>query len=127
MPEAIPFRPGVPQQRVDVTLSGVTYGIVAHWNGREDGEEGGAYYLNVYEEDDTPIAIGLKVVLGVLLGRRYTHEFFSSGARALIAVDLGNSGRECGVDELGGRIQVWYLTELDLLLARQPPLEIPAK
>lgn len=122
MAEVVPFRPGVPQQRVDVTLSGVTYGIVAHWNAMDN-----AFYLNVYEEDDTPIAMSLKVVLGVVLGRSYTHEFFSSGARGLIAVDLSNTGAECGVDELGGRVQIWYFTELDMLLASSPPLEVPKK
>lgn len=122
MAEVVPFRPGVPQQRLDITLAGVSYVMITHWNARDN-----AYYIDVLEADETPVAYGIKVVLGVVLGRRYTHEFFNSGERGLIAVDLSNTGRECGVDELGGRVQIWYLTEVDMRLASTPPLEVPAR
>lgn len=118
MAESIPFTPGIPHQRLEVTLAGVPMIIDARWNSRDE-----AFYLDVFDVGENPIARGVKVVLGALLGRGNTHPFFYG--RALFAVDKSGTGRECGLDDLGARIILMYLTEVDLLLASQPALEIP--
>ncbi len=118
MAESIPFESGVPHQELEVTLAGVPNLVEARWNDQDR-----SFYLSVYEIDGTPIAVGLKVVLGVLLGRKSTHKFFKG--RALFAVDNANTGEECRLDDLGGRITIIYLTEADLELASAPPLVIP--
>lgn len=118
MAELIPFKPGIPQQEFEVTLAGVPYWVETHWN-----EADQAHYLDLYEVNLDPIAIGLKIVLGCKLGDTYLHPFFVG--RALIVVDDSNTGLDARVDDLGGRINVVYFTELDLQLAQSPPLEIP--
>jgi len=118
MAEIIPFTPGDPNQDLTVTLDGEPWGIVARWNGRDN-----AWYLDIYEADRKPIAMSIKVVLGVKLGRKYTHRFFSN--RALIAWDESNTGIEAGLDDLGSRVSVIYMTEADLALAGMPGVERP--
>lgn len=117
MAEFIPFTPGNPNETLEVTLAGDPYVLVSQWNATDNGKTG-AFYLHLYDVNKKPIAVGMKVALGVILGRTSTHFFFSG--RALFAYDKSNSGRECGVDDLGGRIQVAYLTADDLILARGP-------
>lgn len=122
MAEFIPFTPGNPNETLEVTLDGKPYVMVTRWNST-DNNKTGAFYLDLYTVSLVPICTGMKIVLGALLGRRCTHPFFVG--RALFAYDKSNSGRECGVDDLGGRIQVAYLTESDLLLAQSPRRVIP--
>lgn len=118
MAEVIPFQPGVPHQRLECTLAGLTNLFEARWNTRD-----AAWYLNVMEVDETPIAMGLKIVLGVEMGRACTHPFFRG--RGLVALDLSRSLREATLDDLGKRVLVIYFTELDKFLAQAPELEIP--
>lgn len=117
MAEFIPFTPGNPNETLEIVLAGDPYLIVSRWNGT-DNNKTGAFYLDLYDVNKKAIAVGMKVTLGVLLGRTNTHVFFAG--RALFAYDKSNSGRECGIDDLGGRIQVAYLTADDLILARGP-------
>ncbi len=118
MPEMIPFTPGDSNQKLEISLAGESSIIEARWNSEDT-----AWYLNVRTSDGTPVAMGLKVCLGVLLGRSCLHPFFRD--RALFAIDRSNQGLEAGLNDLGSRVMVIYLTEVDLALAHQPPLMIP--
>lgn len=120
MAESLPFTPGLAGQRLELTLAGSQCVFVSYWNDVEK-----SHYLDVFEIDDTPIIRGLKVVLGVNFVRRSTHPLFVG--RALFAVDESNTGVEAGIDDLGGRVTILYLTELDLLLATQPPMVVPER
>lgn len=115
MAEAIPFDPSVPHQRVEATMAGIAIVIDARWNARDS-----AFYLDFFEADGlTPIIRSVKVVLGAKLGRTSTHPFFVG--KALFAFDRSGEGVECGLDDLGARVDVMYLTERDVQIAQSTP------
>lgn len=117
MPEALPFEPSVPHQRIEVALTGISIVVEARWNDRDQ-----AYYLDFWEADGiTPIIRSVKVVLGAKLARTTTHQFLQG--RALVAWDKSGEHRECGLDDLGQRVVVLYLTERDVALLKAPPKE----
>jgi len=120
MAEAIPFLPGVPHQSLECTINGVTRIFEARWNTRDD-----SWYLNVLEVDEEPILMGIKLRLGVEMGRSCTHELFASGARALVAIDFSGRAQEAGLDDLGTRVAVVYFTEVDKFLAQVPQAPVP--
>lgn len=116
MPTIVPFVPGDPDQRFEIALDGEPYVLRARWNTSED--DAGAWYLDAWERDGkTPIAFGIKLVLGALLGRTYLHPLFLSG---VILIDLSDSGVEAGLQDLGGRVLLLHLTADDVVLMRQP-------
>lgn len=117
--EEIPFTPGEPQQRLDVTIDGYPLIIEAKWVERE-----AVHTLDLWEADHkTPIAFGLNVVLGAFIGRQVRHEFFAG--RVLMVVDRSGGTQDAGIDELGSRIAVVCLNQLDQFLlstaAPKPP------
>lgn len=110
MPLALPFKSSIPSFRVGTTLDGVAYLLDVSWNAGSETVPG-AWYFDLLLEDETPIASGVKVVLGVFLARRATHPKRPPGY--LIASDLAPvNGREtdAGFDDLGARVQVYYYT-----------------
>jgi hypothetical protein len=111
MAEIIPFVPGIPHQSIEVTLAGTPMVVEARWNAVD-----AAYYLDFYDADNNPIARSLKVVLGANLVNRSTHELLRG--RAVFAVNYSDTYAECGIDDLGARIQVVFFTEMDMDLAR---------
>lgn len=122
MSGVIPIEPGDPEQRLEIALGGATYVLRVRWNTR-DNEGRGAWYLDIWESDGkTPVALGLKIVLGVLLGRRSTHPLFAGG---LFAVPEPDVTSEPGLYDLGGRVTLWYLEPDDLRLAALPAPETP--
>lgn len=110
---AIPIDPAFDHQEFTTTIEGVQYGFRFDWNDRDEG--GGAHYMSIYDRDQQPIAVGVKVVLGVYLGRRYTHPLFDQGA--FVAIPTWDKDREAGRGELGngGRVVLAYFT-LDALM-----------
>lgn len=113
MPIVIPVQPGdvvgSADYRLGTTIESTAYLIDMHWNRRED-----RWYLSLLEIDETPIVSGVKVVLGVVLGRRSAHPLFRRGA--LVAVDLERTGPGRGVEagwaDLGRRVVLrWYDAE----------------
>lgn len=109
----IPFAASTPRQSFTTTIENASYLFTARWVGRE-----GAWYFDVAETDETPIASGIKVVLGVVLGRRCHHPLFRRGI--FVAADLSGAGREAGLDDFGadGRVQVVRLTLAEALSLR---------
>lgn len=81
-------------------ISGVNYAFAnIHWNSEDAG-----WYFDLLEEDGTPILAGIKLVLGVSLGRTSTHPFFK--ANILTLVDSSGDHKDPGFDDLGGRVQL---------------------
>ena len=100
MPRQLPLVPSIPFYRFGTTLSDVPYIFDIRWNGRDE-----AWYMDILQEDETPIRHGVKIVLGALLGRRSRDPAFPLGV--MIAADLSGEGREATFDDLGTRVAVY--------------------
>lgn len=102
MPEILPLLPQIPFQRFGTTLNGTQHQLRARYVGRED-----AWYLDLLSENNTPIRMGMKVVLGAYMGIRSTHPDMPG---VFIARDLSNEEREATLDDLGTRVIVYFFT-----------------
>jgi hypothetical protein len=112
MPFILPLVPSVPLYTV--TLVGIddrTYNFRLRWNSQANGRQG-AWCMDVYEVDNTPIAVGIKIVLGVYLGRTSTHPLFRNGV--FIARDTSGQSREATLHDLGTRVVVEYFTAREI-------------
>lgn len=107
----LPLIPSNPNYRFGTSLDGVQYVIDIRWNARAN-LGGGAWYMDVLQADQTPIRMGLKVVLGCVLGGRVTAPEFPQGA--LFAVDQSGLDVEASLDDLGTRLIVVYVPAADL-------------
>lgn len=117
MSGVIPIEPGDPDQRIDVALGAATYHLRVRWNTRDNAGVG-SWYLDIYEADaKTPIVTSVKLVIGVLLGRRSTHPLFNGNLFLVAESDLA---REAGLFDLGARVTLWYLEPGDADLASMP-------
>lgn len=112
MPVLLPLEPSIGHYRRSTTLSSRLVIYDVRWNGRDE-----AWYLSLYDQDEEPIALGLRIVLGVPLARRSTNQSRLPGM--LIAEDLSGEAREAGFDDLGIRVVVFYfeIDELEELVA----------
>jgi hypothetical protein len=108
MPVNLPLEPSNASYQVVTTLDGANYIFDVRWNPEDPG-----WFIDVSDAVGDQIAIGLKVVLGVVLGRRITDSRIWPGM--LIAVDTSNAGLDAGLDDLGGRVQVQYYTIAELI------------
>jgi len=110
MAEYLPFIQSDTNYRLVVPLSGVPYLIDVYWNDRDS-----AWYMDLYEADETVILTGIKLALGQIIGRRSRHDFFTQ--HILRVIDTSGSGKDAGFDDLGGRIQVMHIpvSELDVM------------
>lgn len=107
MPEQLPLAPSIPNYRVGTVLGGTQYLIDVRWNARD-----GAWYMDVLAEDETPIALGIKIVLGAFLGGHVTDPSFPDGL--LLASDLTGRGMDAGFDDLGAGVVVNFWTRAEL-------------
>lgn len=108
----IPFRPSVPNYEFTTVLDNTKVTFDVLWNARDN-----AWYFDLYARDLTPIAFGIKVVLGVNLGRKSTDIFFQQNL--LRAFDTSGKGRDAGIDDLGARVIVRRYAMLDLIFGTQ--------
>lgn len=107
-PIELPFKGGIGYYRLGTSIGGTHYLVDVRWN-----VSAAAWYLDFFEQDETPIILGVKLVLGAYLGRRSNHPLFTSGV--FVAIDLTNSGREAAFDDLGGRVIVTYIPVVELI------------
>lgn len=126
MPSYIPFIPSDNNYTLSVTLDGTPYLIDVHWNERAPSSQGGVWYMDLYAADRTPIAVGIAILLGAEINtqRRYI-SFFQENV--LQVVDTSGSGVDAAFDELGGRIQVLFLTNAEMqsgAVSAPPPIGI---
>ncbi len=99
MPQIMPMVPSVPFYRLATAVDSTAYLIDVRWNERD-----AAWYLDFYEEDETPIAMGVKVVLGAYLGRSFQHPLFRDGV--FVAVDTSGQRLDATLDDLGTRVHI---------------------
>lgn len=107
-PQILPFVPSVPYYRFRTSIENVAYIFDVRWNVRD-----AAWYFDLLETDETPIALGVKIVLGMSLARRIKHPLFRNGT--LVAIDTSGKLREPGLDDLGTRVQIRYYTVYDII------------
>jgi len=103
MPQLLPLIPSVPSYRVATTLAGTQYVLDVRWNGRA-----AAWYMDLLQEDTTPIALGIKIVLGRFIGIRVTDPAFPPGI--IMASDLSGAGIDATLDDIGTRVAVYFYT-----------------
>jgi hypothetical protein len=96
-------RAGEPGISFTVELDGDVFRVALRYNDRDD-----RFYMSIYDEDDAPIAIGLKVVLDtpmmqhVVDARRPRGEF--------VAVDVAGSTTEPNLTTLGARVDLLFVS-----------------
>jgi len=103
MPEALPVTPSVPNYTVGVVLDDRAYVLGMRWDSRDS-----AWYLDVMDEDEDPIRMGIKVVLDAALGRDCTDPRFPQGI--ITASDTSNQDLEATIDDMGARVGLFYYT-----------------
>lgn len=114
----VPIRPGVPEQKISIALDRNVYVLRFRWNTSDDARKG-AWYMDAWESDGkTRIALGIKLVLGALLGKSYSHQLFIGG---MFLVERGQvTGQEPRLFDLGGRVVLVHFTAADRILAGMP-------
>ena len=115
MPDMIPFTPSDNNYRLSVSLGDTKYLFDVYWNARDL-----AWYFDLLQDDETPIAYGIKVVLGVSggLGARSQDPFFTQ--HRLTAIDTSGQDIDAAYDDLGARIVVVHRTQSELLFGDNP-------
>lgn len=93
----------------ELTLGGVAYNIETRFNSR-DGDSGN-WYVSLYDQANTLIFGGMKVISNQLLTHRFHNEAFSTGQ--LICVGDGSKVTE---DEfgIGKKHQLYYYTNAEI-------------
>lgn len=112
----LPLEPSI--SRYDFTLSLPTPGALAgtpyifrfRWNSRDV-----AWYMDVYEIDETVVVLGVKLVLGTYVGRMCPHPLFAEGI--FIVIDTTNKHKEAGYDDMGTRVELWYCSANEIAVA----------
>lgn len=111
----IPIAQSVYFQTFTTTLDSVQYNFRVRWNSKD-----AAWYFDVAEADNTPIATGVKIVLGCYLGRTTNHTLFRDGV--FVAVDtapgLAGEAKDAGIDDLGARVLLMRLELVEVLSLR---------
>jgi len=108
MPFFIPIVQSNPNYRLQLSIGNAGYLFDFRWNTRE-----GYWYLDVYDVTERPIRTGMKCVVGTFLGRSSQEAPFADGA--LIVYDTSGKGLDAGLDDFGSRVQMVYLSSLELL------------
>ncbi len=116
--QVLPFHvaAGREERTFVTTVDDVPYVFRVYWNPRDrDVEAGieGAWYFDVSEADDTPIATGVKVVLGVFLARTTRHRLTRRGA--LLAYDTTRANREATFTDIGWRVLMLWIPEAEIV------------
>ena len=91
-----------------VTLDGVEFVLRVRWNSRMQ-----RWVLDLYDVAEAPLATNLVLNVGsgllAAFGRRAD---FPAGE--LLAFDTSGAGAEAGIDDLGGRVRLYYVEAAEL-------------
>jgi len=102
----LPLVPSNPNYVFSCIVVNQEVSIRVRWNARDS-----AWYMDWSDANGGRIIAGMKIVLGVNLGRASTHELFK---RIIVrAVDTSNRGAEAGFDDIGVRVVVRVYTISD--------------
>jgi hypothetical protein len=98
---ALPTSLTLTHYEMRLSLDGVAYALVFHWNDRDE-----SWYLDILTDEDERIASGLKIIVGWPLGIRSADLRMPAGL--LMAIDTSGEGRQPAIDELGERVILYY-------------------
>lgn len=104
----IPFLTSQTNYILACAIDDAQYNFDVRWNSRDE-----AWYFDMYEDDDTPVVLNVKVVCGVQLGRRSQHRFFDD--HMLTAIDTSGQGVDPGYDDLNSRVVLVVTTPSNAL------------
>lgn len=122
MATIIPFVPGEPEQKIEITLDQETVVMRARYNSLDD-DGAGAWYLDVWEADgETPIAFGIKLILGTRLGETVDHPVFAAGMFLLPGKNATGAAGDPKLNDLGVNVDLVHLTAADAVLLETTPL-----
>lgn len=107
----LPIDSAFPSYRVGTAIDGTQYVLDVYWN-----EIDLAWYMSVFAADGEPIRQGIRIVLGIKLGRRCVDPRFPTGA--IVARDLTGAGLDAGRNDLGARVQLRYYTAEEIAAER---------
>jgi hypothetical protein len=99
----IPILPSVPHQEFAVVLDGVEYILEIRWNDRDE-----AWFANLYDAERDVICYGIVLVIEYPILRRVNDPRRPAGE--LLLIDEENTQREAGLDDLGARVKLVYVT-----------------
>ncbi len=105
----IPFVPSTPA-RFSTLIGDRELVFEQRWNERDK-----SWYFDLFDNDENPIVVGIKIALGTFMGRISEHPSLVKGA--FMAQDTSREGAEAGYDDLGVRVRVWYVTDGELAMA----------
>lgn len=109
MAQILPFKPSVGRYRFPTVIEGTQYIFKVRWSVRDS-----TWYFDVLEFDETPIATGIKVVLGVNFARWSVHPLFRDGV--MFARSTAQPPhKDATFDNMGTTIKVYYFTRGDMV------------
>lgn len=116
--QVLPFHIAAGQEEASfrTTIDDVPYLFRVFWCVRDqsaDGRRDGAWYFDVSEADGTPIATGVKVVLGTFLARTTRHRLTRGGA--LLAYDTTFRRKEATQSDIGWRVLVLHIPQTEIV------------
>jgi hypothetical protein len=98
----------VGRYRFATVIEGVQYIFKVRWNTRD-----AAWYFDVLEFDETPIATGVKIVLGTNFAKWCNHPLFLDGVMFALSTAQPPHA-DATLDDLGTTIKVYYYTRADM-------------
>jgi hypothetical protein len=99
--QQLPLEGGQAFQTFGTTLLSTSYVINLRWNTRD-----AAWYFDLLDQNESVIVSGIKIVLGVELGRRTTDQRMPKGV--FWAGDLSGQGLDATLFDLGTRVVVYF-------------------
>ncbi len=103
----IPVRSSVADQEMQIPLEGRVYTLRLRWAGREQ-----RWYLDISDEDRSPIYTGVAVVLNFPLAIRCASDRLYPGL--IIATDTSGANTEPLLGDLGDRVKLLYFDASEL-------------
>lgn len=100
--QQLPLEGGQAFQTFGTTLLSTNYIVNLRWNTRD-----AAWYFDLLDQNEAPIVSGIKILLGVELGRRTTDQRMPKGV--FWAADLSGQGLDATFFDLGSRVVVYFI------------------
>ena len=104
---ALPFLTSETNYILNCPIDDTQYMFDVRWNSRDE-----AWYFDMYETDDTPVVLNVKIVVGLPLGIQSQHDFFKN--HLITAIDTSGQGKDPGFDDLNARVKVVVQSPDDL-------------